>query len=51
MINEQFDDLFSKLEDQVRRNPSAYRFKVLACPASAMLTPGVIILILALISS
>jgi Zn-dependent protease with chaperone function len=28
MINEQFDDLFSELEDQVRRNPSAYGLKV-----------------------
>jgi hypothetical protein len=28
MIKEHFDDLIGKLEDQARRSPSAYRFKV-----------------------
>ena len=46
MINEQFNDLFSRLENEARLNPFAYRFKVFLLSSLGNAYVGVIVLIL-----
>jgi hypothetical protein len=38
MTDDQFDELVRKLDDEVRRNPTAYRFKVSLIAILGMLT-------------
>jgi hypothetical protein len=46
MINEQFDDLFSRLENEARLNPFAYLFTVFLLSSLGNAYVGVIVLIL-----